>query len=210
MNWFERYGVVGSYFLIMVSLWIFGFSIEPQFATEHIAEVTTPLKNLGAIFALLVLPSGYLISVFSQLLYYLEDRLFDSKDQMHKSVASEIPALEGLREKTEAEIEAIMTIWVRYFNRANSEKIEYTSSFSTRRFAVIAINKSLALASTISPIFGAIPVFYCKRFVAWESAWVYLTVLWLFSIGTIIFLQKSERILREQAKIILKMILVGR
>ena len=60
MNWFERYGVVGGYFLFVLIMWAYAISgIKIDFSdTEKILGLSS------------ILPFGYLISIFSQWLYY--------------------------------------------------------------------------------------------------------------------------------------------
>ncbi len=62
MNWFQRYGITGTYFLILALVWM-----------ELVYQLPTPVRGnpqiLGAAFAAAFLPAGYLITVFAQWLY---------------------------------------------------------------------------------------------------------------------------------------------
>lgn len=161
MNWFERYGVVGGYFLLLLIMWGYAISdIKNFFDPNNQFSFAVSLFGLGS-----SLPFGYLISIFSQALYYhnLSGR------QIHNEISeiirnnNEFQGKINLRDDfLEAKNEAIITCWDRIgFERKSFKSLD---SFATKRFAVISINKSLILATLLAPLCIVLcKIFLCHR-----------------------------------------------
>lgn len=149
MNWFERYGVVGGYFLLLLIMWGYAISdIKNLFGPNNQFSFAVSLLGLGS-----SLPFGYLISIFSQALYYhnLSGR------QIHNEISEIIRNNNKFQKKInlkddflEDKNETIITYWDRAGLKGKSFKS--LDNFATKRFAVISINKSLILATLLAPL----------------------------------------------------------
>jgi hypothetical protein len=150
MNWFERYGIVGACFLFFVILWF--TSIHPVLLTD------SQVKFVGWLFLFIFLPIGYGISIISQSLYYLGL----SGHRIHKEFIEELK--DEVREKhnlektycDEAKSESILTCRIRLDEKNDLKRIQYLASYVTKRFDVIAINKSIILSTFLSLVVAVI------------------------------------------------------
>jgi len=149
MNWFERYGIVGGYFLILCFGWL-----------AAIANFTIKIDSVATILgAASVLPFGYLIVVLSQSLYYsgLGGR------QLHNEIGEIIRHSNKHQEKiqlpenfNEIENEGTITFYDRMLCfKDDLEAFQYLAAFVTKRFDVISINSAIILATLLAPFFSA-------------------------------------------------------
>ncbi len=104
MNWFERYGIVGIYFVTMSFIWLRIFSGNWLMEGQSLA--------IGAGISL---PAGYLISILAQNIYYS----LPEKWQVHKTACKEI---ESIPKKKEKELESYLAI--RYRLHTNPKKLD--------------------------------------------------------------------------------------
>lgn len=140
MNWFERYGVVGTYFLLLSLLWTKCFNpVEMKVGENYFLPLS-----------LAILPLGYTITIISQWLNYRggggnrihRQILKDSKRttlKLHDNI------------KDEDMVEVALTAHIRLNTSLDINRIQYFASFATKRFDVLAINRSLILATWLSP-----------------------------------------------------------
>ena len=64
MNWFQRYGIPGAYFVALTAAWL--FVLSPQTRAVVDGDHTAALVGLAV---LVFLPIGYVISVLGQVIY---------------------------------------------------------------------------------------------------------------------------------------------
>ncbi|MDD5130760.1 MAG: hypothetical protein PHS66_06935 [Candidatus Omnitrophica bacterium] len=167
MNWFERYGIVGMFFIAMICMWGFCLFSEPSFILlNQIYQDKGFATLIVGFFGLLFLPIGYIIVIFEQLIYY---RLNIWK-KVHYHYWNELPeskqkgiiALEKIdnknwfpkvEEKSEDELESLLAYYDR-MHMANVENNKFLSIFASKRYDVIAINRSLILTICITGVFA--------------------------------------------------------
>lgn len=162
MNWFERYGIVGMFSIIMTGMWFFCLFPDSYTLLSQTDSNEVLVKYIAGFCGLGFLPIGYLIVIFGQFLYYR----ISLWEKIHCKYWQELP--NGIKEfieveekknggaglseedkKDEAKIEAIIT----YYDRMGTITVEnnkFLSRFATKRYDVIAINRGLLLAIPIS------------------------------------------------------------
>lgn len=156
MNWFERYGIPGLYFVLLVAAAC--YILGPPCDTEEIA-----MTAFGGTLAA-SLPIGYILLVTSQWLYYKVPWW-----QVHhkawkvakKDTDKELP------EDGEWWVEARATILGRW--KLDEEKIpkgiekgRWLQEWFAKRFDVLAINSALILATIIGLL--VLIIMWCLRF----------------------------------------------
>ncbi|MBU1864166.1 MAG: hypothetical protein KKH94_10925 [Candidatus Omnitrophica bacterium] len=203
MNWFERYGIVGSYFMMITFLWIKCFLVF-EIKDYYIAA-----------FIFSVLPIGYLLTVFAQWLYYkgiwgprIHKEIFDFM-RLHLDEKERTKL--GLPEKSdEAMCEAKLAVLHRLtkVESAPLEHIKYLADFCTRRWDVISINGSIMLSTILSFMFSILLSIvlsqYGQNFIYRENHWPLSIAMLIFSIIVFFALVKSKRILNNQIRAIHK------
>ncbi len=171
MNWFERYGVVGGYFLFVLMMWL-----------NAISDITINFGDAEKILGLAsILPFGYLISIFSQYLYYTGFYGRTIHNEIGEIIrnSKEFQKHIELREAfSEEENETIITCWVRMklFN-SKLESFRFLANFATKRFDVISINNSLIIATIMAPLTVVLGNIFLK-----EMQFRYNGMLWIISI----------------------------
>ncbi len=193
MNWFERYGIVGMYFLIIVSIWyvcLFPEAIDIGKLTIY--EI--PIKYIAGLFTFLFLPIGYIIMILSQRLYYWIPSLHTHKKIFRKLTDKTKNKIELNKEEAEWKTEAVLTYYDRMkFNNRNEKSMEFLAPFITKRFDVIAINNGMILASLLAALLVIIiKVFTCTKFEKIALIALILTLVLCAILNT------SRRILEKQ------------
>jgi len=145
MNWFERYGIPGLYFVLLVTILccvIFGL---PYCKNQRDIAIKVFVATLPA-----SVPIGYILVIFSQMLVYCDKIPW-------WRVHSEAWKKAGEKTKNGADkewwVEAEATIRGRWKCTDKDNKIErgkWLQEWFTKRFDVLAINSALILAT----IFG--------------------------------------------------------
>jgi len=195
MNWFERYGIPGLYFVLLVAAvcYIFGPPCD---------TVETAITAFGVAVAA-SLPIGYILVVTSQWLYYKVPCL-----QVHHKAwkAAKKDADKELLEDEEWWVEARATVLGRW-RISNEDKIEkgkWLQEWFAKRFDVLAINSALILAT----VFGllALIIMWCLRFsqvspldLDCYRRWALVAFIGL-SILAIAVLVLSNNLLKKQAR----------
>jgi len=155
MNWFERYGVVGGYFLLLFIGWLY-----------CILDLTRHIELGNAILgAASVLPFGYLIVILSQFFYYVG---FGGR-QIHNEIGEIIRHNSMYQDKIKLDYwfneeanEAVITFYDRVllFSEEKLEAFKFLAKFITKRFDVISINNGIILATFLAPIFTACSILF--------------------------------------------------
>jgi hypothetical protein len=194
MNWFERYGIPGLYFVLLVATacYIFGPPCDKDTAIQiFIAALSASL------------PIGYILVVTSQWLYYKVPCL-----QVHHKAwkAAKKDADKELPEDEEWWVEARATVLGRWriSNEDRIEKGKWLQEWFAKRFDVLAINSALILAT----VFGllALIIMWRLRFSQVSSPdldfyrrWALIAFIGL-SILAIAVLVLSNNLLKKQAR----------
>lgn len=167
MNWFERYGIVGMFFIAIVGMWFFCLFPEP--ASVFLTQLQQSKESANFIIGfcgLIFLPIGYLVVIFGQFLYYrthfwekihckyweaLPLSLREKIESKDKKIVEE--SLTDEDKSREAKLEGILT----YYDRMYIKDVKQSSllnTFSTKRYDVIAINRGFLLTIYITMFFA--------------------------------------------------------
>ena len=138
MNWFERYGIVGIYYVIFSFGWLTAFS--------HNLFTPDKAQIVIAIGAGISLPIGYLLSIFSQYMYYsLPEKFQPKKWQVHKTVCGKIHP-----DYDEKRLESNFVITQRLNKNVLLENNKWLQDYVRKRWDVFAINSSLIVATFLA------------------------------------------------------------
>lgn len=138
MNWFERYGIVGLYFVGSVAVWDWVLHGSSGLVASREAE------KVALLLATLALPAGYVLSITTQLLYYVGSPFWG----IHRWALKE---LLGVR-KHDVAAEVQLAISIRA--NATTEHLErgrWVQNFNSRRWDVLSINNSIILSTALAP-----------------------------------------------------------
>lgn len=156
MNWFERYGIVGMFFVSMAAIWLFCLFPDARALFNENHKIL--LDNIVWLCGLSFLPFGYIIMAISQLWYYK----IRSKSRIHCEYWKDLPEenknkiLEAEKDgklvkfiENEEQLEAVLTYYDRY-RKENIENNKFLSIFASKRYDVIAINRGMMWAIIFS------------------------------------------------------------
>lgn len=166
MNWFERYGIVGTFFVAMTAVWFFGLFPDSFVLLKQNSEFLVLVKYIAGFLIFAFLPIGYLIVILGQWVYYRQRGIWMRIhcrywDDLHKDIKKEILDREKLdmekdlsqdEQNDEAKIEAVITYYDRTSSSLDVDTNKYLSAFGTKRYDVIAINRGFTLVIPISLI----------------------------------------------------------
>ena len=174
MNWFQRYGIPGLYFSLYVFLCVFSsyFNVNEFCRIKAIGPVV--LTILGA----LSLPAGYLISIFSQCLYY---KVFYPQHIHRYIVPEHMKSKEDLEESLEAKTVEIFRVKA----GRNVDVYRWTSEWISKRVDVIAINNSIIVATVFGVFLSRLLCNYIfhrdllhKDLIVWISITIIILMFW--------------------------------
>lgn len=164
MNWFERYGIVGMFFIFMTVIWLLCLSPLPVSVVATLKSNKELPKYIFGFASLSFLPIGYFIMIGSQLFYYRRGNKHHIHCEYWQNMSDEIKEkilkneiekgmgeLSVTDQNDEVKMEAVLT----YYDRKLIEKPEVFESiakFGTKRYDVIAINNGLISAIILSLI----------------------------------------------------------
>lgn len=155
-NWFERYSITGTYFVIITMAWF--YSVTPY---NEVWQFGHLIEAIGIV-VITALPLGFIISNFSGWLYYHTGQFKHNiiyHPQILKQVAQNI-SLEDLKNLSEFETETEFIIRFRLNNTENQgilEKIKWYSEPVVKRWDIFAISINLMLATILSFVLCFVP-----------------------------------------------------
>jgi hypothetical protein len=146
-NWFERYSITGTYFVIITALWLYSITAYTDIGQSQYV----------GIMIISILPLGFIIANFSGWLYYHTGQFRRNiiyHPQILKQVAQDLP-LEDLKNQSEFAIETELTIRFRLSipegqNPGILERIKWYSDVAAKRWDIFAISMNLMLATILS------------------------------------------------------------
>jgi len=183
MNWFQRYGIPGAYFLVLTIAWVIAFSGRTKINTDLDFDV------LIALSVITFLPVGYIISIFQQWIYYTKKSL-----GMHREAtirASSPPFFPDV----EANIEAYSLKLIWDYNQRKLDKHKFFNEWVRRRMDVITINFSLLIATPLSPLIAS---FITYVYFKWNPQLLQILFILIISFAIYLAVHSSRTILREQ------------
>lgn len=194
MNWFERYGIVGGYFsaIIVISLYL----------NQYIDLAQNGNALLVAIFVALILPIGYILSIFSQWLYYFGWNGIQVHQEIFKELNDKCKQKLGICEADkEALLEAKITAELRLSKI--SDDIKYLARFATKRWDVLALNSALDLSNKIFWLFLLMLKIFKSKLFCFTSSEILMIVL---TVIISIISHQSYKVLAKQIVIVNKKI----
>lgn len=193
MNWFERYGIPGTYFYIVL--------LSGLYALYPCKMETIDMRALAA-FAVSFLPVGYIISIIGQWLY-----LRDPQGGLHHRAAGQCKILSiggrPLSELFEPDLEVFSSLnAVDAANTNNNykeflDKQRFIQEWIRKRMDVVVINHSIQIATLLVIPMTVLLGFALWRFGVQPKYWL---ILLLFVIlGSVILMTcLTNRILMGQ------------
>jgi len=197
MNWFERYGIPGAYFVGLTSIWIFAMCPDlPLVAQAHNFD----LQWIAAFAAIIFLPIGYVISVFGQTLY-LNGKFFGWRGCHTKALKRTGGNISlSLSTNNEAINEAMALLRSTILPPFNIETQQYVRDWIARRMDVLAIDQSLFIATILAAVVGACMFLFGSR----QNSGLALIVLGIVSVIVLLITSWSICTLRRQVIIVIK------
>jgi len=191
LNWFERYGIPGLYFVGLMAGWVYAFC--PQIIRWE--NLDTLLGLIAALIAI-SLPIGYIVSIIGQSVYLrwlgVHGAAMDQLVREPEGSNRDEPT------RDEAIIEArtlLLTAHGLFLDPTNTHR--YIRDWIARRMDVIAINQSLFLATLLAGIIAIIAFVICRLQPGPPSA-IAVIILSIISVAVILAMILSIRILRRQ------------
>lgn len=137
MNWFQRYGIPGAYFEGMAILLLIIY--YPSLCNEN------DLKLIGGVFTASFLPIGYILTMFSQCMYWLRTLLFDKGPHIRSSNKAQV-SLKGATSEIKAAAYSTLNVFVPRLNKYDKDRIErhrFVQEWITKRVDVIVMNETM-------------------------------------------------------------------
>ena len=162
MNWFQRYGIPGAYFVGLMAGWVYAFNPDlwkNQAFSDH--------QWLLALAAIAFLPIGYVISIFGQVVYLNWRRCFARYRWLRGWLGFHGAAMDtagvkflGFRDdqptQYEAIIEARTLLLTALTKRIPVRTHQYIRDWIARRMDVVAMNQSIFSATLFAMIIAVV------------------------------------------------------
>lgn len=192
MNWFERYAVVGAYFLIILFLGLWSLGLYNMF------ETTTDTNAIIAFLVFAVLPVGYFMSLISQIFYYWGIAGIQVHKEavkgLEKSSKEQLDIYEYEHEKV---LETKITIKTRLLK--NNSGIEFLAKFASKRWDLLALNSAIRLSTLFIIIILFISkVFKAGAFIVSSKDIIIFLIGIIWGLVILIISRKIDRISLEQ------------
>jgi hypothetical protein len=180
MDWFKRYGISGSWFLILIIAWI--YVLYPCKIKE------ADLKFLFGFIVITFLPIGYFIAILQQCIYL---KFFG----IHKKAKflSKLDYPYNYEDEPALEVYSTLTI----FKCMKFDYLKYYQGWVKRRMDVLVIDMTILLAAISAPIFALI----FPQFLGWKpqllnyNLFIGLIIISLLIVGIILW---NIKIMRRQ------------
>ena len=187
MNWFQRYGIPGAYFIVLTVAWIYALS---GMELEKIEELQ--FNILISLAVITFIPIGYIISILQQVLYYIIPFL-----GMHRAAKKKSSLNLAGDPKFEPIVEAYSVLLV-VDKRISLDMHQYFRDWIRRRMDVVAINFSLFIATLLAFIIPfLITRYYLKSNILYNNT---VEILLLVSVVVIIITILSMVVLHLQIR----------
>lgn len=197
-GWFQRYGIPGTYFLVLTIFW--SFSIYPICLSK---DLLAPL--IGAI-AVSFLPIGYVISIVGLFWHLLRNRgvhaealknLGESKVKFTSRLRRMLPNGAELI-LDEPTLEAYSTLRILEESDVNIKKEQFNRDWISRRMDIVVINRSLIIATVSSFIVGHLLPWRCLGLAIELTGWSFVLLIALI----LVYWGTNNR-LRNQIRIVI-------
>jgi hypothetical protein len=212
MNWFERYGIPGAYFVLLLatlSVICWADSLVQYF--ECHPQLLTGVAALGAAASI---PIGYLLAIISQVLYYTPLSWFWKVHRPawkwawnNRSDRERKPNERKPRHASEWHVEADVTFVARWKHHYKGEdglkRSEFMQQWFAKRSDVMAMNAAMIWGTVVAV--GLLISAWGTGFFPYPQGWHAPYLLWLYAaaaIGLILFVDNI--ILSHQARRILR------
>jgi multisubunit Na+/H+ antiporter MnhF subunit len=200
VNWFERYGIPGLYFVGIITGWVYAFC--PQIICWE--DLDTLFGLIAALIAI-SLPIGYVISIWGQFVYLNWRRcLYGCGRCLRGWLGFHGAAIDRVGIPSpdfpiydEADIEARTLLLSSSWGPFNVDTHEYMRNWIARRMDVIAINQSLFWATIFAGVIAIIAFVIC-RLQPGPSCSTAIVILSIVSIAVILTMVLSIWVLRRQ------------
>ena len=179
MGWFQRYGIPGAYFWLIVIIWTLAFwhcnfdDLEGDI-----------VKILGGIMVISFTPVGYILTIISQIEYMWREGI---DAQARKRAKAKARPCSNKEWKQEAR--SVIQIMKLYSNKAEGSK--FVLDWMVRRMDVIAISRTLIWASVLG-IVGAMLFPWISKW-DWQPNWQWF----LFALILTIFVMTPSMVIRR-------------
>lgn len=194
MNWFQRYGIPGAYFVALIATW--AYLSYPQIMQCYNPSVLVALIVIG------FLPIGYIISVVEQLIYLSWRRYLTRWRNLRGWLGVHGAAMDRLKVaflgfrgdepiQDEAIIEARTLLLTALADGIPVSTHRYVRDWIARRADVSAINLSLIVANVFA-------IFVALTALCISGKWLPPVILLAFCILVISVMVCSIRVLRRQ------------
>ncbi len=201
MRWFERYGIPGIYFVLLLAAFywiIFGF--QPSINARMIVAVFAVAISAS-------LPAGYILSIISLRIYYLYRPPWQVHNGPWHQAGEELrKAGEKLCEsniKSEEIVEAEVAVLGRLkIKDREADKRRWFQEWCTKRMDVLAINHTIIWATIIGWLLGVVIILgsFFRNLTTLKIKWFYLVLLGVISVLIILVLISSIRLLNKQVR----------
>jgi len=145
MRWFQRYGIPGGYFLLVLTLWMLVF--YPCRITEIKNDGGI---NLVGITAISFIPIGYCLSVLAQFLYLIIPKLGTVGIAINQSKVFTDESKNNLKKEHLKEVHSLFYVIKNGENKIEQQKM--LQNWVANRNDILTINLSLLLATITVPM----------------------------------------------------------
>src|SRR4030042_6186768 len=143
MRWFQRYGIPGGYFLLILTLWML------VFYPCRIKEIKNDGGiNLVGITAISFISIGYCLSVLAQLLYLIIPKLGIVGSAINQSTVFTDDSKSNLKKENLKEVHSLFYVIENGKNKIEQQNM--LQKWVANRNDILTINSSLCLATVVA------------------------------------------------------------
>lgn len=174
MGWFQRYGIPGAYFWLIVIIWTLAF-----WHCNFDALEGDIVNILGGIIVISFTPVGYILTIITQIVYLWREGIDAQARKKAKANA-------GLCSNKEWKQEADSVIQIMKLYKKKEEGSKFVCDWMVRRMDVIVISRTLICASPLG-IVGAMLFPWISKW-DWQPNWQWI----LFALILTIFVMTAS------------------